>query len=70
MIRLFKLNAAGNKEARIAELSLRIASLTSQCRHLLACLDSCDESGGVPSELDPEDLAEIYATRKAIEQSQ
>jgi hypothetical protein len=38
----------------------------NHAEYLLACIDSCIEAGSPPDELDPEDVAEIDATRAAL----
>jgi hypothetical protein len=37
-----------------------------RCEHLLACIDSCNEAGSPPDEMDHEDIALIDETRTAL----
>jgi hypothetical protein len=38
----------------------------NRCEHLLSCIDSCNEAGAPPEELDREDVALIEETRAAL----
>jgi Lar family restriction alleviation protein len=44
-----------------------LANMTIRCRHLLSCIDSCNEANAAPRELDREDIILIEATRAALE---
>jgi hypothetical protein len=37
-----------------------------RCEHLLACIDSCNEAGSPPDEMNHEDIALIDETRTAL----
>jgi hypothetical protein len=52
--------------AEIKRLHFDLGNMEIRCRHLLSCIDSCDEAGAPPCELDREDVILIDETRRAL----
>jgi hypothetical protein len=48
------------------QLRAEVGRLGIGLRHVLACMDTCEEAGGSPAELDPEDRVLIDETRREL----